>query len=94
MAQVAVVIKGDPVTVAAAIDTLCSTNTVVEVTKTFSAGSFLVVSDNAAADGQTCVVVKGDPATVAAEVQALISGSTTAILTETFSKGSYILVYN
>lgn len=88
MARVCRVLSGDPMSVAAALDTLAATEEILIVEKTFSSGDFIVVSDNAAGTGQDVIVAKGDPATVAT----LLNGGTIDIICPTFSASQYIVV--
>jgi hypothetical protein len=93
--QVTQTSKGDPATLAAILNTLAATNEVQIVTKSRSAGSFIIVSDNAAPTGQTAEVLKGDPATISTLLAALIGGGATIeILVTTFSGGYYVVVYS
>jgi hypothetical protein len=87
MAQVARVIQGDPAAVASQLNTLAATESIKIVEKTFSAGDYIVVSDNAAGTGQTVVVLKGDPAAVAAAMPATVN-----VVCPTFSASQYIVV--
>ena len=94
MAQILRVLKGDPSTVVGLLNGYATSETIVEIQKTFSNGEFVVVFDDAAAGGQTAVVIKGAPVTAAQQIESLISGSTSVIMSDTFSASSYILVYN
>jgi hypothetical protein len=91
MAQIVRVLKGDPATVAAAIDTLANTEEIQVVQKTFSGGEYLVVSDDSAPASQFALVVRGDPATVASFIQSNTTGPK-IVLADTFNNSVYILV--
>jgi len=94
MAQVSQVILGDPWLLKSTLTTLASTNELEIVQKTYSAGSFIVVSDDAAPAGQTVEVIAGDSATLSAAINTLIGlGNTIDLVCQTFSAAHYIVVY-
>lgn len=94
MAQVSSVIQADPNTFADELNTLAATNEIQIITKTKSAGKFLVISDDAASTGQVAVVISGDPQKLADDIADIIAlPATVEIVSETFSAAHYIVVY-
>ena len=94
MAQVTRVIQADPWTLASTLTTLAATEELQIITKTGSAGKFLVISDDAASTGQTAVVIAGDPQKLSDEIAAIIAlPATVDIVTPTFSASHYVVVY-
>ena len=92
--QVAQVIQADPWKLEDDLNTLAATEEIQVITKTYSSGKFIVVSDNAAGTGQTAVVITGDPDTLATEIATLVTGGATIqIVTPTFSAAHYVVVY-
>lgn len=94
MAQIATVLKGDPQSVADALDALAASNTIEIVEKSFSNGEYIIVYEDTIGISQSVVTVKGDPTSVAGIVAGLTGASTKVLLSETFSFGSYILVHD
>ena len=94
MAQVCTVIQADPNTLAAELNILASTEEILHVVKTKSAGKFLVISDNAASTSQVAAVIVGDPDKLSAELAAVIAlPATIDLVSDTFSAAHYVVVY-
>lgn len=93
MSQVCTVIQADPWNLRDSLISLASTNEVQIVTKTYSAGKFIVVSEDAAPAGQTVVVIAGDPETVRDEINVLAASFTIDLVAQTFSASHYVVVY-
>jgi len=87
MAQATRVISGDPASVAAQLNTLAATEELLIIEKTFSAGDYIVVSDDTAGTGQNAIVLKGDPNSIAALMPAAVD-----IVCPTFSASQYLVV--
>lgn len=95
MAQVTTVMKGDPNSLKDLLNTLAATNEIQIITKTKSAGSFVVVYDDAGGIGQTVEVLRGDPYDLVNAMNALITGGADiTILQSTFSAAYYLVVYS
>lgn len=95
MAQVSSVIQGDPWKLASDLNTLAASNAIQIISKTYSAGKFIVVRDNGGSSGQTAVVVSGDPDYVKTQIDTLIAGGAIIeIVTQTFSSAYYVVVYS
>ena len=94
MAQVTRVIQADPWKLQDELIALAATEEIQIVTKTYSAGKFLVVSDNAGGTGQQVGLTVGDPDKLASEINDLIAlPSVVEIVEKTFSGAHYIVVY-
>jgi nitrate reductase NapAB chaperone NapD len=94
MAQVSRVIQADPNTLASELNTLAATEEIQIITKTKSAGKFIVISDDAAPTGQAAVVVAGDPQKLVDELTSLIAlPATIYVVASTFSAAHYVVVY-
>lgn len=94
MAQVCQVIQADPDTLAAELNTLASTNEIIHVVKTKSAGKFLVISDDAGSTSQIASVITGDPDKLVDDLDAIIATPYTIdLVVETFSAAHYVAVY-
>jgi hypothetical protein len=87
MAQVVRVIKGDPSSVASQLNTIASTETINHIVKSYSAGEFLVISDDSISLSQTVTVVKGDPTSVAT-----IAPAGSVLICPTFSAAQYLVI--
>lgn len=95
MAQVSRVIQADPQTLAGSLQSIAATEQIQIITKTKSAGKFIVVSDPAGILGQSVQVIVGDPQALADGITAILAGPATVIdvVSETFSAAYYIVVY-
>ena len=91
MAQQCTVILGDPQKLAD--DLLAMGKEILEVEKTSSSGSFLVLSKTPAV-AQSFDVISGDPEKLKTEINALIGGGKTIdLIIKTFSASHYVVVY-
>ena len=93
MAQSCIVIQADPNSLKDAINTLATTAEITWITKTKSAGKFLVISDDAASVGQQSQVIVGDPASLAAALNVIAASYTIDLVINTFSAAHYLVVY-
>ncbi len=92
MAQLTTVLKGDPATVKLALQTIANSAKIQIVRKLVSA-AYLVVYDDALADGQTVYVVKGYPYTVAAYLTSIVDASDGVdLICETSANATYLVV--
>lgn len=93
MAQIARTFEGDPAYVASQLTTLAATEEITEVRKTYSSGSFIVISDDTAGTGQDVVVISGAPETLVSTINDMIAdGDVIEILAPTFSASHYLVV--
>lgn len=91
MAQQCTVILGDPQKLADEL--LALGEEVLEVEKTSSSGSFLVLSKTPAT-AQVFEVIAGDPDKLKTEINTLIgAGKTIDLIIKTFSASHYVVVY-
>ena len=93
MAQSCTVVQADPNSLKDAINALAATSEITWITKTKSAGKFLVIADNAAPAGQQSQVIVGDPASLAAALNVIASTKTIDLVINTFSAAHYLVVY-
>lgn len=93
MAQVCTVIQADPNTFKAELETLAAANEIKLITKTKSAGKFLVIYDDAGTTGQLVEVIVGDPDLLSGSLTTIAATFTINIVSDTFSAAHYIVVY-
>lgn len=91
--QISDVIQADPWKLAVDLNGLAAANEIQTITKTFSAGKFVVIYDNAAPTGQVAEVLVGDPEALAAALTVIAASFTVEMLIPTFSAAHYVVVY-
>jgi hypothetical protein len=92
--QVSSVIQADPWKLADDLNTLALANTIQIVTKTYSAGKFITIVDDAAGASQVAEVIVGDPDTVSDAISTILATATQIdLVIPTFSAAHFVVVY-
>lgn len=91
MAQTVVVLKGDPDNIVSQLNTLAAANEIQFVTKTKSAGQYLVGYENTPTS-QSVVALKGDPEFISDQLQTILLAEVVDVFSKTFSNSVYIVV--
>ena len=91
MAQIVVVLKGDPENIVSQLNTLALANEIQFITKTKSAGQYLVGYETISTS-QSVVALKGDPESISDKLQTILLTEVVDVFSKTFSNSVYIVV--